>query len=88
MLACISECICDSVFTLNFAISLKVFIHLGILLYFKTVRAGLRTAGSEVVAVLEGERVTLVCGTGLTGNPIPTVTWTDNNNRSEYNLRL
>ena len=37
--------------------------------------------GSESVAVLEGESVTLVCGTNLTGNPIPTITWTDNTGR-------
>jgi hypothetical protein len=29
------------------------------------------------VAVLEGDSVTLVCGTDLTGNPIPTVVWRD-----------
>jgi hypothetical protein len=31
------------------------------------------------VAVVEGGPATLVCGTGLTGNPTPTVSWTDNN---------
>ena len=47
-----------------------------------TVGAGLVGADSESVAVLEGDSVTLVCGTDLTGNPIPTVVWRDNNGRS------
>ena len=49
----------------------------------QTVGAGFGGAGSEVVAVLEGERVTLVCGTNLSGNPIPNVTWTDHSDRSD-----
>ena len=34
--------------------------------------------------MLEGETATLVCGTDLTGNPLPNITWTDNSNRSIY----
>jgi hypothetical protein len=37
--------------------------------------------GSGTVAVVEGESATLVCGTGLSGNPLPTLTWTDNTGR-------
>ena len=36
--------------------------------------------------MLEGETATLVCGTDLTGNPLPNITWTDNNDRSIYLL--
>ena len=43
-----------------------------------TVEAGLG-GSADPVAVLEGDPVTLVCGTDLTGNPIPIVQWTDNN---------
>ena len=48
-----------------------------------TQTAGARFSGpgSETVAVVEGESATLVCGTGLSGNPLPTLTWTDNNGR-------
>ena len=53
-----------------------------ILLY--TVGAGLSGAGSGTVAVLEGDSATLVCGTDLTGNPIPSVSWRDNNDRSVW----
>ena len=38
------------------------------------------TLGPSVVATLEGDNATLVCGTNLTGNPEPTVQWMDNNN--------
>ena len=31
--------------------------------------------------MLEGDSVTLVCGTDLTGNPIPTVVWRDSSDR-------
>ena len=47
-------------------------------LTLQTVGAGFGGEGSEVVVVLEGEVATLVCGTDLTGNPIPNVTWTNN----------
>ena len=43
-----------------------------------TVEAGLG-GSADPVAVLEGDPVTLVCGTDLTGNPIPLVQWTANN---------
>ena len=56
-------------------------------LYF-TVGAGLGGDGSGTVAVLEGETATLVCGTDLTGNPLPTVTWRDNNDRSACTLHI
>ena len=46
-----------------------------------SVGAGLGGAGSVSVPVLEGEPATLVCGTDLTGNPTPTITWTDNTGR-------
>ena len=47
-----------------------------------TVGAGLSVVGrTETVAVLEGDSATLVCGTDLTGNPMPSVSWRDNNNR-------
>ena len=46
-----------------------------------SVGAGLGGAGSVSVPVLEGESATLVCGTDLTGNPTPTITWTDNTGR-------
>ena len=52
-------------------------------LTLQTVGAGFGGEGSEVVAVLEGERANLVCGTDLTGNPIPNVTWTNNNDKSD-----
>lgn len=45
-----------------------------------TVEAGLG-GSADLVAVLEGDPVTLVCGTDLTGNPTPLVQWTDNNGR-------
>ena len=54
-------------------------------LYF-TVGAGLGGDGSGTVAVLEGETATLVCGTDLTGNPFPNITWRDNNDRSACTL--
>ena len=47
-----------------------------------TVGAGLIAADPESEAVLEGDSVTLVCGTDLTGNPIPTVVWRDSSGRS------
>ena len=48
-----------------------------------TQTVGARFAGpeSETVAEVEGESATLVCGTGLSGNPLPTLTWTDNTGR-------
>ena len=50
--------------------------------FVRVVGAGLTIpVGSESVVVLEGDSVTLVCGTDLTGNPIPNITWTDNNGR-------
>ena len=36
--------------------------------------------GPEVdTAVLEGGNITLVCATGVNGNPTPTISWMDNN---------
>ena len=53
-----------------------------------SVGAGLGGAGSVSVPVLEGESATLVCGTDLTGNPTPTITWTDNTGRLVNTLTL
>ena len=36
--------------------------------------------GPEVdTAVLEGDNITLVCASGVNGNPTPTISWMDNN---------
>ena len=47
-----------------------------------TAGAGLSVVGrTETVAVLEGDSATLVCGTDLTGNPMPSVSWKDSSGR-------
>ena len=38
------------------------------------------------VAVVEGDPVTLVCGTDLTGNPLPLIVWRDNNAMSVFGM--
>ena len=38
------------------------------------------------VAVVEGDTVTLVCGTDLTGNPLPLIVWRDNNAMSVFGM--
>ena len=55
--------------------------HLGITCYSQTVEASFEGPGSGTVAVVEGETATLICGTGLMGNPLPTISWTDNKER-------
>ena len=47
-------------------------------MYVSAVGAGLSGGGGSQGA-LEGDNVTLLCGTQLTGNPLPVVAWTDNN---------
>ena len=47
-------------------------------MYVSAVGAGL-SGGSGSQEALEGDSITLLCGTQLTGNPLPVVAWTDNN---------
>ena len=49
---------------------------------YYTVGASFEGQGSGTVAVVEGETAILVCGTGLMGNPLPTISWTENKERS------
>ena len=50
------------------------------------VGAGLSGEDVRRVAVVEGDPVTLVCGTDLTGNPLPLIVWRDNNAMSVFGM--
>ena len=50
------------------------------------VGAGLSGEDGRRVAVVEGDPVTLECGTDLTGNPLPLLVWRDNNAMSVFGM--
>ena len=49
------------------------------MLLFASVPPEIDRPGDTQRAVLEGGDITLVCGSNVDGNPIPTISWTDNN---------
>ena len=47
-------------------------------LCFASVPPEIEGSGDTQRVILEGGDITLVCGNSATGNPIPTISWTDN----------
>ena len=48
-------------------------------LCFASVPPEIEGSGDTQRVILEGGDITLVCGNSATGNPTPTISWTDNN---------
>jgi len=75
------DCLCVYMDSVGGSKMLKVCVQSMCLSFFISMIVGPDiTLGASVVATLEGDNATLICGTNLTGNPEPTIQWMDNNN--------